>query len=177
MLPTLLEESREAVEEVARRDEPLAPGETVDPNRADAVALDRLPGLGPSAAAAIVAAREDGAVFRRPDDLLSVRGIGPGTLARIRDFLALGAPPVSPPRAPGRGGPLPAAPPDPGPIDVNRADLELLQKLPGVGPALAERILVARREQPFTSLEDLARVKGIGPATVERIRPYATVGR
>ncbi|MBL4689351.1 MAG: helix-hairpin-helix domain-containing protein [Nannocystaceae bacterium] len=51
-------------------------------------------------------------------------------------------------------------------VDINRADLEALQSLPGIGPALSRRIVAAR---PFEAVEDLRRVKGIGPATLKRI--------
>ncbi|HSH75313.1 MAG TPA: helix-hairpin-helix domain-containing protein, partial [Longimicrobiales bacterium] len=80
VLPELLEASRKATVEGARRSEPLAGGERIDPNRAPEVELDRLPGVGPVTARAIAAAREEGLVFRRPEDLLAVRGIGETTL-------------------------------------------------------------------------------------------------
>jgi len=54
-------------------------------------------------------------------------------------------------------------------VNLNTADLDELQKVPGVGPAMAERILAAR---PFTSIEDLHRVSGIGPSVIDRMRPY-----
>ncbi|PWH05536.1 competence protein ComEA [Brachybacterium endophyticum] len=61
-------------------------------------------------------------------------------------------------------------------VDINTADATGLQELPGVGPAIAERI-VEHREQngPFASVDDLTEVSGIGPATLEKIRPRATV--
>jgi len=60
-------------------------------------------------------------------------------------------------------------PPAPAPVSLNRASLEELEGLPGVGPVLARRILEGR---PYARVEDLLRVKGIGPATLERLRPY-----
>jgi competence protein ComEA len=176
VLPELLEASREAADEQSRRGSPLGETERVDPNRADEVELDRLPGVGASTASAIVAARDGGAVFRAPEDLLAVRGIGPATLERFRDRLTFAdaPPPVRRPAATGVAVRGPAVAPA---VDLNRADLEALQTLPGIGPAIAERIVAARQEQLFTSLDDLARVRGIGPATVERLRPWATVGR
>ncbi|BAY87059.1 hypothetical protein NIES267_65700 [Calothrix parasitica NIES-267] len=47
-------------------------------------------------------------------------------------------------------------------VDINTATVEELVTLPGVGKKLAERIVKARREKRFDSLEDLERVKGIG---------------
>jgi competence protein ComEA len=63
------------------------------------------------------------------------------------------------------------------PLDLNRADTTALQSLPGVGPALARRIVEARSQAPFRTVDDLLRVRGIGPATLTRLRPLVTVSR
>jgi competence protein ComEA len=60
-----------------------------------------------------------------------------------------------------------------GPVDVNRASVAELERLPRIGPALAARIVAHR---PYRAIEELARVPGIGPRTLERLRPFATVG-
>lgn len=165
-----------ATEEQERRGRPLEDGERIDPNVAVELDLDRLPGVGPSTAAAIVAARDTGIVFRRPDDLLAVRGIGPSTLSKIRPWLEL-RPAASPSREAGQGSDgRSAADASALPIDVNRADAEALLDLPGIGPALAARIVEARRERPFTSIRDLERVRGIGPSTVARLEAVAVAG-
>ena len=174
VLPALLDASREAADEETRRSTPLAEGELVDPNRADEIALDRLPGVGPAIASAIVAAREAGAVFGSAEDLLAVSGIGPATLDRIRASLDLSR---APPRERERERASPQRDPVGGLVDINTAGLQELQGLPGIGPALAERILTARGKQTFTSVDNLIRVRGIGPASIRRLRPYATVGR
>ena len=71
---------------------PAAPREMpvgrIDPNRASAADLTRLPGIGPALAGRIVADRGQNGVFRSPESLLRVRGIGPKTLERIRGFLS-----------------------------------------------------------------------------------------
>jgi competence ComEA-like helix-hairpin-helix protein len=61
-------------------------------------------------------------------------------------------------------------------LDVNRATLTELQRLPGVGPSLAARIVERREVKPFDSVDDLRKVKGIGPKILEAMRPVVTVG-
>jgi len=59
------------------------------------------------------------------------------------------------------------------PVHLNQAGPDELTRLPGVGTALASRIVGAR---PFASVDDLRRVHGIGGARMERLRPLVTVG-
>lgn len=61
-------------------------------------------------------------------------------------------------------------------IDVNRADVAALELLPGIGPALAARI-VRHREQhgDFLTTDALRDVPGIGAKLLERIRPSVMV--
>lgn len=65
--------------------------------------------------------------------------------------------------------------PPAGAIDPNTASRDDLMSLPGVGEVLAVRILEARGRKPFASVEDLGRVPGIGPALLEKIRPHVVV--
>lgn len=61
-------------------------------------------------------------------------------------------------------------------INPNTADSEKLQKLPGVGPGLAEKIISYRRQQGYFAVpEDLRKVSGIGPATYKKIQPHLTL--
>jgi comEA protein len=62
-------------------------------------------------------------------------------------------------------------------IDVNTAGQAELELLPGIGPALARRIIEDREANgAFERVEDLDRVSGIGPKTVERLRGLVRVG-
>ena len=58
-------------------------------------------------------------------------------------------------------------------LDPNRATLEELQTLPGIGSVLARRIMERRMtDGPFHRLEDLLAVKGIGKKRLDRLRPF-----
>jgi comEA protein len=61
-------------------------------------------------------------------------------------------------------------------LDLNTATQVELESLPGIGPALASRIIAHRQKNgAFSSVDDLDKVRGIGPAILERIRPYVSV--
>lgn len=63
------------------------------------------------------------------------------------------------------------------PLDVNQASAAELAQVPGITPALAERIVAQRNSLGgFSRLEDLRAVKGIGPVTLKRLQPYLAVG-
>ncbi len=58
-------------------------------------------------------------------------------------------------------------------VTVNAADETELAQLPGLGPAMARRIIDYRREHgPFATLDGLLDVPGIGPATLAAMRPH-----
>lgn len=61
-------------------------------------------------------------------------------------------------------------------LDLNSASAEELEQLPGIGPALAARIVQYRTEHgPFSSPEAVTEVSGIGPAKFAAMEPYITV--
>lgn len=174
----LAADSRDMVDEQERRSAPLAPGERLDPNTASEEELDRLPGIGPAAARAIVESRSVQGPFGDVGALTRVRGIGPATIERLAPHLTLPAggggrrargatatPRTA--RSPASSENHQVAPA----IDLNRATAEELEQVRGIGPALAARI-IARRDEVggFGRVEDLIEVRGIGPATLESMR-------
>ncbi|MFO0928254.1 MAG: helix-hairpin-helix domain-containing protein [Gemmataceae bacterium] len=155
------------------RDAFVAP---LDVNLATERELMAVPGVGPAMARQIVAHREARGPFRAIDELQGVPGVGPVTAARLKEHLGVEDDRL-PPRvargvapAAGRGK---KAVPD-GVVDLNRAAVEELQRLPGIGPVLAGRIVEARTAA-FASV-DVRRVKGIGARTLDRLRPHVRAG-
>lgn len=61
-------------------------------------------------------------------------------------------------------------------VNLNTATAAELELLPGIGPALAARIVEHRRSNgPFTGVEELDHVRGIGPRTMEALRPLVRI--
>lgn len=60
-------------------------------------------------------------------------------------------------------------------VRINSASAGELQQLPGIGPALAQRIVETRNSGRFTSADDLLRVPGIGKAKLAKLRNYVEV--
>ncbi len=60
-------------------------------------------------------------------------------------------------------------------IDLDRATIRQIERLPQVGPGLARRIVGDRQEHgPFGSLEGFDRVPGVGPGTLDRLRGHVS---
>jgi competence protein ComEA len=157
-------------------------GPRLDLNRASRAELHLLPGLGAALAGRIEDHRARHGPFRSVEELRRVPGVGPATLERLRPWLFVEPGAAVPPRVqpvaavptPARSWKLAALTE---PIDVNRAEPAELQKLPGIGPKLSQRIADERLLRgPFRTVDELRRVSGIGPKTLEKLRPYVTVG-
>ena len=158
---------------------PLGPSERIDPDRATAQELARLPRVGLALAKKIVADREAHGPFGGPAGLDRVPGVGVGLLAAIGPHLAFAG-------ASSSGARVPITPTQPGPpagspaaavVDLNTADVAILDGLPGVGPAKA-RAIVGWREAngPFHAVQELARVPGFGPAALAKLQGRVRVG-
>ena len=166
-----------------RQGRPLRPGERIDADAASAAELARLPRVGLALAKTIVANRDSHGSFGSVAALDRVPGIGPGLLRTLNPHLSFsgsvepasgarqsaadGTPLASPglrERSPGPNGPAGPA------LNVNHATAIELEGLPGIGPALARRIVADREAQgPFATIAALDRVPGIGPALMARL--------
>jgi len=160
----------------------------VDLNRAPAEVLaNALPGVGPARSQAIVSYRERHGWFEDVADLENVPGIGPRSMETLGPLLYVdGVPGVSEDLDPFADRWMAEAEPAaraavgiqdlPRPVNINTASAEELEQLPGIGPAISERIVEDRRLRgPFRTVHDLQRVSGIGPRTLENLRPLITV--
>jgi len=165
---------------------PLLPGERVDVDRAGADELARLPRVGPKLARRIVEERDARGPFGGLEGLRRVPGIGPAMLTVLERSVAFsGVPRPGPSGDPSPGsragsrarpGAAAGATGCAAPVALNAATTQDLDCVPGVGPALAARIVADRTARgPFGRLEDLDRVPGIGRRLVERVRPFLRV--
>lgn len=115
--------------------------------------------------------------IERVDSAIAAGGRRPSTRAGARsNSTGGGRQDVTAPAAPS---PTVRNPKEPGlapaSIDMDRAGIAELDRLPGIGPALAARIVADREARgPFGSIEGLQRVRGVGPALARRVQPYVT---
>jgi competence protein ComEA len=160
----------------------------VDLNSADRAEFLQLPGVGEGLAERIEQYRREHGLFEDADELGQVRGVGPATLSRLKPLITARGKPVDEPLPEKSKRPSSSSKKQGGSkvsskkaaslavvVDINRATADELQLLPGIGPTLAQRIITARRQEPFRSVDDLRRVSGIGPKKLETLRPYVTV--
>jgi competence protein ComEA len=61
-------------------------------------------------------------------------------------------------------------------VDLNSASAEALDALPGIGPVTVQKIIAARADQPFSTLEELVERKVMTSSQLEGIRDLVTVG-
>ena len=88
---------------------------------------------------------------------------------QVREGVSKPARATSPPHAPVAAVPA-------GPLDLNHASAEELDRLPGIGPAVAARIVEYRAAHGrFDTVEELDSVKGIGPALMAKLAPLVMV--
>jgi competence ComEA-like helix-hairpin-helix protein len=148
---------------------PLGPDERVDPNRATVPELERLPGVGPTLAAAIVKDRERNGPFLSTLDLARVKGL---SLARARAL----SPHLDLPKSiddPTPSSSLPARP-----ILLNSATPADLDRIEGISAKLAQRIIAARDSlRGFRDWHQIDAIPGVGPKLLARLKERTALGR
>jgi competence ComEA-like helix-hairpin-helix protein len=173
----------------------------IDLNEADRPTLLQVPGVGEKMADRIVSYRETNGPFQNLQQLLQIQGIGSATLERLRPWIEVRSPSPARPvqvsiakkqsliprvgesaKADAKAGPKTGGTPGKsgsltGPIAINSATLEELQKLPRVGLKRAQQIIDERTKSPFRSIEDLRRIPGIGAKTLETLRPWIMLNK
>jgi competence protein ComEA len=112
--------------------------------------------------------RVDAERAARELNLASVLADGDRILVPSRDDVAVGEPGTA-------SGPPGGEQPSDGLIDLNNASASELDELPGVGPVTAQKIIDARTEQPFASVDDLLARKVVGQSTFDKLRDLVTV--
>jgi competence protein ComEA len=154
--------------------ETKAKSEKVNLNTADSAALEELPGIGPSHAKAIIAARP----LKSVDDLERVKGLGKARIDALRDLVTTTAPAAKTTTAKTTAKTTGATTKDMPKlkagqkIDINTASKEELDLLPGIGPVRAQAIIDGR---PFKTIEDVMKVKGIKEGEFSKIKDMITV--
>ena len=63
-------------------------------------------------------------------------------------------------------------------VDLNQASADELTVVPGIGQAMARRIVEFREANgPFKRIEDLMKVRGIGEKSFQKLKPYFKIGK
>lgn len=160
--------------------------ELIDINAAGLQRLQQLNGIGATYARRIINYRQKNGGFTSKNELLNVKGIGSVRLQQIEPFIVVGdfegddiievsaslvdkTSPVTEKSAPDSV----SATDGHALININTADVKLLQELPGIGPAYAKRIVAYRQKNgDFKAKDELLKIRGIGEKRLAKIKPF-----
>jgi competence protein ComEA len=153
----------------------------VDINTATQQELEAVKGLGAATAKKIIAGRP----YKSLDELTKA-GLSAKKIAPLKPYLTVAGASAAPAPAPAvekkpvaapaakqaeKKAPA-AAPATAAPVDLNMADQKTLESLPGIGPALAKKIMEGR---PYQNVDDLSRLKGMNKSKIDAIKDKVTV--
>ena len=134
-------------------------------NTADLSELRRLPTIGPVLAQRIIDDREKKGLFKKPEEILRVFGIGQRKYELIKDLIVVNE------EASPKASHQPREK-----LNLNTATQQELEELPGIGPVKARRIIQFRETRHgFSRVEDLSEIYGIGPKTIANLRTLVTL--
>ena len=141
----------------------------LDINTATQQELKAVKGVGAATAKKIIANRP----YQSLDELTKA-GLPAKKIEALKPLLTVGKATAAPAPTPAvkPGAKTPPAPAAAAPVDLNTADQKALESLPGIGPALAKKIMAGR---PFQSVDDLSRIKGMTKAKIKAIQDQVTV--
>ena len=164
-VPVMNTEEREAYNQ---QTEALRTG-LIDINKASAMGLQLLKGIGSTKADAIVKYRETNGSFIKKEAIMSVPGIGPATFEKIKDRLQITEKSRDESKQEEQHS-------EEERININRASRSQLETIPGIGPVKAGSIIEYRDlNGKFLDLSDLILVNGIGEKTLEKMKPMITI--
>jgi competence ComEA-like helix-hairpin-helix protein len=141
----------------------------LDLNTATQAELEGLQGVGAALAEKIIAARP----FKSVEDLMNVKGLGEAKFYNIKNLVTVETLKAKSVRTTETRAKAKSKTVESELVDINTADKAALEGLPGIGTALAEKIIAAR---PFKSVEELKNVKGLGEAKFNGIKGLVSVG-
>jgi competence protein ComEA len=137
--------------------------EKVDLNKATSAQLEELPGVGAATAKKIIAGRP----YKSLGDL-SKAGVSAAEIRKLTSLVAISA---AADTTPSRDAKPIAKTAQPALVDLNKASAAQLEDLPGIGPALAKKIVAGR---PYKSVSDLSKA-GISVNEIRKIDSMVTV--